>query len=112
MKNRVRRLLLYSMPTGIRFNSDEDTRFLEPLMRTIIKTGDLSKNLLSLMRAHKVHLTIKDPKDWKDKEEYLIEPKTYIETIEIILAQILRIEVCKKMQLSMRFGHPTHQLVL
>lgn len=112
LKSRVRDLLLYNMPTGIRFNSDEDTRFLEPLMRAIIKTGDLSKILLSQMRAYKVHLTIKDPKDWQDKEEYLIEPKTYAKTIELILAQILRIEVCKKMQLSMRFGHPTHQLVL
>jgi hypothetical protein len=104
VKYSARQLMLNARPTGIRFNTYEYSRFVEPLMERIIKNGDLSKNLIRRMTSIKAHLDIKDLGSCEIKEDYLIEPKTYYDTVERILAQVLRIELSEKMLWSMQFS--------
>ena len=97
---------LVSKSLGIEFDRREDLDFISPLMDLVIEERILSKKVVDSMNAQNIHIDIKLPGSWNDKDGYSINPTTttYGDTLRAILSHYLRIEVCEKILGSLEFS--------
>lgn len=93
----------------VELDKQEVVNFVYPLMDFLLESQGISRKLLGILCTNNIHIPKKTEENWKDKEECLISPKTYEETLQALISNLLKLEVCNKILWSFKFSRPEEQ---